>query len=81
MHLSKKLDYKYYGLFKIEEPVRKQAYRLKLPKKMKIHNVFHVSLLKLYTKTNDSNVPAPPLIVAKRENEYKIEKILNSQIH
>ena len=26
MRLSKKLDYKYYGSFKIEEPVRKQAY-------------------------------------------------------
>ena len=31
MRPSKKLDYKYYELFKIEEPVGKQAYRLKLP--------------------------------------------------
>ena len=68
-HLSKKLNYKYYRLFEIEEPVEKQAYWLKLPKKMKIHNVFNVSLLELYTKTNDSNVPAPPPIVVKGEDE------------
>ena len=30
MHLFKKLNYKYYELFKIEKPVRKQAYQLKL---------------------------------------------------
>ena len=78
---SKKLDYKYYRLFKIEEPVGKQAYWLKLLKKMKIHDVFHVSLLEPYTKTNDSNVPAPPPIVIEGENEYEIKEILDSQIH
>ena len=78
---SKKLDYKYYRSFKIEKPVRKQAYRLKLFEKIKIHNVFHVFLLEPYIKTNDSNVSAPPLIVVKEENEYKVEKILNNQIH
>ena len=45
---------------------------------MKIHNVFHVSLLETYMKTNDSNVPAPPSIVVKEEDEYKVEKILDS---
>ena len=77
----KKLDYKYYGPFEIEESVGKQAYQLKLSKKMKIHNVFHVSLLEPYTKTNNSNVPAPPPIVVKGEDEYKVKKIFNSQIH
>ena len=42
---SKKLDYKYYGPYKIKLPIEKQAYRLRLPLSMKIHNVFHVSLL------------------------------------
>ena len=77
----KKLDYKYYGPFKIEKLVRKQAYQLKLPKKMKIHDVFHVSLLELYKKTNDSDVPASPPIVVERKDEYEVKVILNSQIH
>ena len=78
---SKKLDYKYYEPFKIEEPIGKQTYRLKLPKKMKIHDVFHVSLLEPYTKINNSNVPALPPIVVEREDEYEVKKIFDSQIH
>ena len=74
----KKLDYKYYGPFKIEKPVGKQAYRLKLRQKMKIHNVFHVSLLEPYTKMNNSDVPVPPSIVVEGENKYKVKEILNS---
>ena len=81
MCLFKKLDYKYYGPFKIEKPIKKQVYQLKLPQKMKIHNMFHVSLLEPYTKTNNSNVPVPPSIVVKGENEYKVEEIFDSQIH
>ena len=43
--------------------------------------MFYVSLLEPYKKTNDSDVLAPPPIVVKREDKYKIEEILNSQIH
>ena len=42
--------------------------------------MFHVSLLEPYKKTNDSDVPAPPPIVVKGEDKYKIKKILDSQI-
>ena len=81
MCLFKKLDYKYYGPFKIEKPIGKQVYQLKLLQKMKIHDVFHVSLLESYTKTDNSNVPVPPSIVVKGEDEYKVEEIFDSQIH
>jgi hypothetical protein len=43
---SKKLDYKYYKLYKRNMFINKQSYRLKLFVNMrKIHNVFHVLLL------------------------------------
>ena len=42
---NRKLEAKFFGLFWLLHPVGKQAYRLKLLKKWRVHNVFHVSLL------------------------------------
>lgn len=42
---SKKLAYKYYRSYEVKLPIGKQAYRLRLPPSMKIHNGFYVSLL------------------------------------
>ena len=47
---SDKLDYKKLGPFKIDKKIGSVNYKLKLPKTMEIHPVFHVSLLE----------PAPP---------------------
>ena len=40
-----KLEAKFFGPFQVLYFVDKQAYKLKLPKRWKIHNVFYVSLL------------------------------------
>src|SRR5205814_8373322 len=45
---SKKLDWKRLGPYTITERIGTQAYCLELPTWMKIHPVFHVSLLELY---------------------------------
>jgi len=45
---SRKLDDKNHGPFQIEKIISPLAIRLTLPRKWKIHNVFHVSLLKPY---------------------------------
>ena len=63
------------------EPVSKQAYKLKLPQTIKIHDVFHVSLLELYDKAHKGNVPLPPAINIEGKNIYEVEVILNSRSH
>ena len=42
---NQKLEAKFYESFQVLHPLRKQAYKLELPKKWKIHHVFHISLL------------------------------------
>ena len=51
------------------------AYRLDLPASMKIHKVFHVSLLSPYR--SDGRVqPPPPPVVLDNVLEYEVEKII-----
>ena len=42
---TRKLEAKFFGPFQVFHPVGKQKYKLELPKKWKIHDVFYVSLL------------------------------------
>ena len=49
----RKLSDKFIGPFKVAAKVGSYAYRLKLPRRMRMHNVIHVSLLKPYHGTRD----------------------------
>ena len=42
---NRNLEAKFFGPFRVLHPVKKQAYKIKLFKEWKIHDVFHVSLL------------------------------------
>ena len=66
---SKKLMQKYVGLFKVREAVGAQAYRLWLPTAYRIHDMFHISLLKPYyhREGEPENDAEPPEILSDGE--------------
>lgn len=79
---SKKLDWKRLGPYPVMERIGKTAFRLQLPKLMKIHNVFHASLLSLH---RPNTIPGrafeePPAVETKEgEEEYEVERILDAR--
>jgi Reverse transcriptase (RNA-dependent DNA polymerase)/RNase H-like domain found in reverse transcriptase/Integrase zinc binding domain/Chromo (CHRromatin Organisation MOdifier) domain/Integrase core domain len=81
---SQKLDVKRLGPFKILQVVgeSKMAFKLELPPQMRIHPVFHASLLEPYKANtlSDRVQPAPPPILIENELEYVVEQVLDSKI-
>jgi hypothetical protein len=81
---SAKLDFKRLGPYRISTIVGESqlAYKLELPTSMRIHPVFHVSLLEPYrTNTIPGRVqPPPPPIEVEGEEEFEVEEILDSRI-
>ena len=77
-----KLETKIFRSFRVLHLVRKQAYKWKLPKKWKIYDVFHVSLLEQDT-TKSKQVDKIFQIELDKGNseEYKIKAISNSKIY
>jgi len=58
-----KLRPRFYGPYLVLERVGPVAYRLQLPPRAKIHNVFHVVFLKKYTGDPPASmVPLPPIV-------------------
>ena len=85
-HPTKKLNYKWLGLYVVKWVISRSAYRLKLPASFgKTHPVFSVTLLHpfegdLITEHQERHPPPPPPIICNGIEEYEVEKILESQI-
>ena len=75
--LNKKLNFKFIGPFKVINRVGTQAYHLELPHMIKVHLVFHVSLLESRKGSNYPDKHPPPEVISDEE-EYEVEEILDS---
>jgi hypothetical protein len=84
MRPKKKLDNKFIGPFKILEVLSPVVFRLELPKHMKIHPIFHISLLeKFVPSVNFEQQPPPewPMLDLEDEDVYEVERILDRQMN
>ena len=72
--LPRKLYPRYIGPYKVLEVIREVAYKLELPPSMRIHNVFHVSLLHKY-KQGPGMLTPPPVQIVDGELEYTVDAI------
>jgi ''chromo'' (CHRromatin Organisation MOdifier) domain./Integrase core domain. len=80
---TRKLTPRYLGPYTISTIISSTAYKLDLPATLRIHPVFHVSLLKEYKETEEflRATPPPPVILpATNEEEYEVETILDKRI-
>ncbi|MCO5575082.1 hypothetical protein L7F22_028879 [Adiantum nelumboides] len=73
----KKLSPRYCGPYEIVKVISDQAYKLQLPPNLKVHNVFHVSLLKPYVPNADQLLDAEEIVVlAQRVLKLQLDYIL-----
>ena len=76
-----KLEAKFFRPFWMLHPMGKQAYKLKLLKKSRINNVFHVSLLEQDTTRKERVKKVPELDAGNNSKEYKVEAIQDSTLY
>jgi len=77
------LNPKNYGPFQIEKIVSPLAIQLTLPRKWKIHNVFHVSLIEPYWASNLLGPVKPSKVLheandIEQSEEYDVNKVMSS---
>jgi len=79
--LSRKLEGKYIGPLRVRKIIGLQAYRLWLLLSYSIHNVFYVSLLKLYYYRLGTSDEDPPMLEIDNEEVWEVDAILSKRKH
>jgi len=80
---SRKLAPKLLGPYLITKKFSDLVYRLKLPKTLKIHNVFHISALEKYnhdTIVGRQKKAPPPVVTPEGHIEWEVDRVLDSRI-
>jgi hypothetical protein len=79
MSRARKLLPRWIGPFKVLKKVGKVAYKLEWPKTLKIHDVFHISLLKSYKTSGKVHHPPPP-ILEDDELSFDVKRVLTHEV-
>ena len=74
---ARKLLPRWIGPFRIIKRIGVVAYRVQLPNTFKIHDVFHVSLLRPYVA--DGRVQPPPPPIFEEDASYEVERVLSHE--
>jgi hypothetical protein len=72
---TRKLYPRWIGPFPVTHKVNDVAYKIELPSSVKIHNVFHIGLLKPY-KPSGNTQPPPAAVNVEGQMEWEVESIL-----
>ena len=76
---TRKLALRFVGPFPVVQRVGPVAYRLEIPKRWKVHDVFHVSLLKPYHEGGGDGVAVPAPVEIDGQEEWEVERILRTK--
>ena len=76
---SKKLDYKYLGLYKVIKRISENNYQLDLPSKVRIYPIFYILSLEDAINVNFINTRRNDVEVKKEK--YKAEKVFDIRNH
>ena len=72
---KQKLEAIFFGPFRVFYPVKKQAYKLELSRKWRIHDVFHVSLLEQDIIKKRREFSMPEFELSNDNKKYEVEAI------
>ena len=80
---NKKLKSKFFQLSEVLYIVKKQVYKLKLSIKLKMYDVFHISLLEQNTKKRGQvdQLLEPKKFETKDNKEYKVLVIIDNMVY
>ncbi|XP_053555763.1 carbonic anhydrase 15-like [Bombina bombina] len=76
---SKKLASRFIGPFSVIRIINENAVTLELPPTIKVHPTLHVSLLKPYRPTRDTDLVLPPSLPLVDTESYEVHSVLDSR--
>ena len=77
---SPKLGPRQLGPFEVTERIGDLDYRLKLPRTLRLHDVFHVDRLAPY-HDNGIKAPPPPPVIVDGEERHELDSIIDSEYY